>query len=172
MRSFVPVMVLLLVVVGVVAVALGLWARAEPVSQPIAFNHAVHIEDAGLECLSCHTDAETAVHAGLPRTDVCLDCHDPEEEAILEHPETAKLVSYAEEDQAIPWRRVAVTKPDVFFSHRRHVAAGGIDCERCHVGQAALTAPPPTVQEVLTMDECLACHEENHVSTDCLACHR
>jgi predicted CXXCH cytochrome family protein len=165
-------MVLLLVVAGVVAVTRSLWPRAERVTQPIAFNHAVHIEDAGLECLSCHTDAETAVHAGLPRTDVCLDCHDPEEEEILEHPEKAKLVPYAEEDQVVPWKRVAITKPDVFFSHRRHVAAGGIECERCHVGQSALTAPPSTVQEVLTMDECLACHEASNVSNDCLVCHR
>ncbi|MHC4088893.1 MAG: cytochrome c3 family protein, partial [Planctomycetota bacterium] len=157
MRSILPLVIVLLIGVGLVAVVYGLAGRAPTVSQPIAFNHKLHVEEADLQCLDCHTDAETAVHAGLPGKAICLDCHDVDEE-IEDDSELVKLVPLAEADGDIPWVRVAVTKPDVFFSHRRHVGAGGIDCQRCHADQPKLTAPPSAVQEVLTMDDCIDCH--------------
>ena len=172
MRVIVPVVVVLVTIVGLAAIVYALRPGGERVNQPIAFNHAVHITDAGLECLDCHTDAGTAVRAGLPGKSMCLDCHDPDDEEIQEHPEKARLASYAEAEQNIPWVRVAVTKPDVFFSHRRHVTAAGLECIRCHPKQESLTAPPKFRREVMTMDDCLACHQEHNASTDCLACHR
>jgi hypothetical protein len=174
MRFIVAVIVVLIVIVGAVVIGQSLVARGETVAQPIAFNHAIHLGDAGLACLACHTDAETAVYAGLPGKDICLDCHDPDdmEEGEVGGQEEAKLARFAERDEDIPWVRVAVTVPDVFFSHRRHVTAGGIDCLRCHPGQAELTTPQPAVQLVMTMDDCIDCHEAQRVSNDCLVCHR
>lgn len=172
MRFIVPVLVVLIVAMGVVALVYGLIPRPVKVDQPIAFNHAVHLGDAGLECLACHTDAETAVYAGLPGKDICFDCHDVDDEEDQQHREKAKLVLFADSDQEIPWARVALTEPDVFFSHRRHVTAAGLDCLHCHPDQTTLTAPPSHARLVMSMDDCLACHEEQGASVDCLACHR
>ena len=173
MRSFLPVALVLVIVVGLVAGGYALAGRLPKASQPIAFNHTLHLEEAGLQCLDCHTDAETGVYAGLPGAEFCLDCHDvDDEEEVEEGSELAKLVPFADADQDIPWVRVALTTPDVFFSHRRHVTAGQIDCLRCHPDQPTLTAPPPVIRLVMTMDDCLECHQESGVSNDCLVCHR
>ncbi len=174
MRIIVIVLVLAVVIAGVAAVVHGfvfgyVGAKA---TQPIAFNHRVHLEEAGLTCLDCHTDAKTRVMAGLPGKEACLDCHDADDEDTAGHPEKAKLIPFADSDANIPWVRVAVTRPDVFFSHRRHVTAGGLECVKCHVDQPTLAAPPPRVRLVMRMNDCLACHEERNVSTDCVACHR
>jgi len=156
---------------GCVAVVYGIVGRSPKVTQPIAFNHAVHVGEASLTCVDCHTDAGTRRDAGLPGKQVCLDCHDPDQEAG-KHPQKDKLFALGKSDGDIPWIRVAVTRPDVFFSHRRHFAAAKIDCLDCHTGQPDLTASPSSVRLVMTMTACIECHERNAVSTDCLACHR
>ena len=170
-RSDIGVFLALLIVAALVAMVFGVSRRGMRVEQPIAFNHALHIEKAGLECTYCHTDAADRMVAGLPGKENCLDCHDLDEEADS-HPEKAKLVPYVDSEDEIPWIRVAVTRPDVFFSHRRHVAVGEIDCLECHTDQDTITTPPPAPRLVMTMDDCIACHERNGSSTDCLACHR
>lgn len=175
MRSTVPIVV---VVVGVVAaVVYGVIGLGPIVVQPIVFNHELHLGEAGLQCLHCHTDAEDRVAAGLPGKAMCFECHDVDEiEEQIEtddvHPELIKLIGYADSDGDIPWQRVALTKPDVFFSHRRHVNAGGLDCLRCHPDQPKLRAPPRRADLVMTMDDCINCHSQSDTSTDCLACHR
>lgn len=175
MRIVLSLAVVFLIVVGLVAAGSSLALRGEPVNQPILFNHAIHIEEARLECVNCHTDAPHAVHAGLPGKDSCLECHDPDEtedEAEDAHPEKVKLVGFADANEEIPWVRVALTRPDVYFSHRRHVTSAGIECVRCHEDQPQLTAPLPTIRWVMTMDDCIECHEDSGASVDCLACHR
>ena len=167
--------VAIVLIVGTgVALVYGFTRRDMVVEQPIAFNHTVHIEEAGLECVECHTNAETAVHAGLPGKDLCLDCHDVDEEEEEENPnrEKLKLFAFEEAEQDIPWQRVAVTRPDVYFSHRRHVVSARLDCLRCHPDQPNLAEPPRTARLVMSMDACIECHEENAASVDCLACHR
>ncbi len=172
MRSIVAVILVLAIVCVMVVAVRGFVGRAVRAVQPIAFDHTVHLEQADLECLDCHTDAETHVSAGLPGKAICLDCHDIDDEEYEPGSEKDKLFAFEESEEDIPWVRVAVTEPDVFFSHRRHVTAAGLDCLHCHPGQETLAAPPPTVQLVMTMDDCIDCHQENSASTDCLACHR
>ncbi len=174
MRFVIPLFALLVIVGGSVAFVSIAAGRGEPVVQPIAFNHALHLDEGGLQCLECHTDAERSVWAGLPGKALCLDCHDVDEEGDAPDVdrEKAKLFLFADSDQEIPWVRVAVTNPDIFFSHRRHTIAAKIDCLHCHTDQSALTAPPSTARLVMTMDECIDCHQENQTTTDCLACHR
>lgn len=165
------IIIVLIIVVGSAALVYGVVVRAPRVVQPIIFNHTVHVNEAGLQCAECHADAETHTHAGFPAKQICLDCHDIDEEEGS-HPEKDKLFAYDEVTHEIPWVRVAVTKPDVYFSHRRHVRAAKLDCLECHADQPTLSEPPSTVRLVMGMDTCIACHEENKASVDCLACHR
>lgn len=165
------------ITVGVVVVAAAALALARAytaptiVTQPIAFNHRLHAEKAMLDCTTlCHAGVKTEVFAGLPSKDVCFECHDPDEES--DKPELTRLAEFVDLDQDIPWQRVAVTRPDVFFSHRRHVVSGGIACDRCHPGVAEASLPLSEVTLVLKMNQCLDCHEHDGADVDCLACHR
>lgn len=171
MRTVGTIVVLLVIVGGSVAIVYGVVMRAELVTQPLAFNHTVHLEGASLTCEDCHTDAQFSRDAGLPGKDMCLDCHDIDEEQGS-HAEKDKMFAYYERDDDIPWKRVAVTREDVFFSHRRHVGAAGMDCLECHPKQPNRVRPPRTAELVMTMDDCLTCHEERGASNDCLVCHR
>lgn len=171
MRRVGPFMIAVAVLAVCVAVVYGVVGRRPTVTQPIAFNHSIHVGEASLKCVDCHTDAGMRRDAGLPGKQVCLDCHDPDQEAG-KHPQKDKLFAIAKGDGDIPWIRVAVTQSDVFFSHRRHVTAARIDCLDCHTDQPGLTVPPSTVRLVMTMTACIECHERNAVSTDCLVCHR
>ncbi len=171
MRRIITVVVGLAVVAGAAALGMGMVTRGERVDQPIVFNHVVHLEDAGLECLDCHLNAHTSTFAGIPSKTVCLDCHDSEDEAG-EHVQKDKMFAYEDLDEDIPWKRVALTAPDIYFSHRRHVAVAKLECAECHPGQEALTAPPRTARLVMTMTECVACHAEHGMPEECLHCHR
>ena len=171
MRRIVLTFVVLTIVGGSVALVYGIVGGGERVVQPIAFNHTLHVNEANIPCVGCHTSAEHEVFAGLPSKTACFDCHDVAQEDAT-NPEKAKLFSFAANNQDIPWRRVAVTRPDVFFSHRRHVGAGEIDCLTCHRDQQTLTVPPPTARLVMDMKACIECHNHTRASTDCVSCHR
>jgi len=171
MKPFLPPLVFLIVAAVLVAAVFGLTRREPAVSQPIAFNHKIHIEDVGLACLDCHTGAATKVHAGIPGREFCADCHDPSDEPEADSA-LASLVPFLADEREIPWKRVAVVPPDVFFSHRRHVTSGALECKRCHPGQSERTAPPRFARKVMSMNDCLECHRKSQVSVDCLACHR
>jgi mono/diheme cytochrome c family protein len=53
--------------------------------QPILFNHTLHAGkvEAGnlaINCQYCHSSAEKSKHAGIPSTNVCMNCHQAVEE--------------------------------------------------------------------------------------------
>lgn len=164
MRIFILLAVLLLLAVGV-AVSLA----PTPVSQPIAFNHRLHVEDVGSECTDCHLYAKTGVRATIPNLELCADCH---EEAQTESPQEALLVEQIQANEPIRWRKVYWVPDHVFFSHRRHTAIASIECETCH-GDVGAREEPVTRREVrLSMNQCMECHDEAGASNDCLLCHR
>ncbi|MGB3562865.1 MAG: cytochrome c3 family protein [Thermoanaerobaculia bacterium] len=164
MRALILLGVLVLLAVGVaVSLAPG------PITQPIAFNHRLHVEDLGSECTDCHLYAETGVRATIPNLEVCADCH---EEAQTESAAEALLVEHIQTNDPIPWRQIYWVPDHVLFSHRRHTAIGGIECETCH-GAMGDREKPVTRQVIrLSMNRCMKCHDESGVSNDCLLCHR
>jgi len=173
MRRIVGALIGLLAVGAVVtALAHVMGNRAVPVTQPIAFSHRIHVTKARLGCTTvCHSAATREVYAGLPSKDVCFGCHDPDEETP-DKPELTRLASYVDRDEDIPWQRVALVPEHVFFSHRRHVTAGKIDCLRCHAGVADAAGPLSEARLVMRMNNCLDCHKHKGADVDCLACHR
>jgi hypothetical protein len=44
-------------------------------TQPIAFSHRLHAGEMGIDCLYCHSGAESSRHAGIPGGSTCLNCH-------------------------------------------------------------------------------------------------
>ena len=170
----------LLIVLGIAVVVLGAWVRLPgPLPpQPIAFNHRLHLERIqGVNCQDCHRFVMSQTYAGLPSKFICFDCHDPDADendtdADARKPQFASLMAFAKSDGDIPWHRVTATREDVFFSHRRHVTVAKLGCRECHPKMPDRTHPPTRGPIQMRMKTCLACHEKNNASEDCVSCHR
>ena len=142
--------------------------QGEKKTQPIEYNHSKHIKQ-GLECIDCHQFFKTESFAGLPKIEVCLTCH---QEAVTKSPEEEKIRVFAGKNKEIPWVSIYKQPGHVFFSHRRHVVLGWIECSVCHGNMEKMEKPPQRPAVKLTMGNCITCHKKNKVSTDCNACHR
>jgi hypothetical protein len=127
---------------------------ADPVVQPIAFDHRHHVRDDGIDCLYCHEGAERSAFAGVPATDRCMGCH---AQVWNASPVLAPLRASAETGQPIRWRRVHALPDFVYFDHSIHVTRG-IGCASCH-GRVDDMAAIYQV-EPLTMRWCLDCHRD------------
>lgn len=140
---------------------------SESVVQPIAFNHSVHNEI--LDCDTCHEYYSERDHSGLPSLSLCLDCH---EEALTESDEEQKLLEIGATGTPAEFQKLFRLPDNVFYSHRRHVSLGELECAICH-GEIAMTETPPEVPLVrISMKFCMDCHEERNVRDTCTSCHR
>jgi len=137
------------------------------VKQPIAFNHKIHAEN-DLECLDCHSYFKEHASSGRPTLETCLNCH---EEPLGESKAEKKLIEYIKSGNEIEWQRLYRVPEDVYFSHRRHVVLGSIECSTCH-GDIGGSSKTPSKPIKITMKKCMKCHEEKEVDNDCVACHR
>ncbi len=165
-----PVALAAIVSVALVAIAGVVFLLANlSVDQPIAFNHRLHVEDVGLECTDCHLYAQTGERATIPNIQTCAGCH---AEAAGDTAAEAQVVEHVESETAIPWRKVYWVPDDVFFSHRRHTALGGLECEVCHGSIRDRDAPITRQAVSIDMDRCMECHQERGVTNDCISCHR
>jgi hypothetical protein len=136
--------------------------------QPIAFNHKKHAEQ-GMGCDACHKHYNTEAFSGMPDIAVCLECH---KEAITKSPEEEKIRQFAKKGQKSPWRRLYGEPDHVFYSHRRHVVLGKMECKTCHGNIGESEKPPAAPYVQMTMGWCMSCHAKNKVTNDCLACHQ
>lgn len=140
---------------------------AQP-SQPLSFNHKVHVEN-GLECEVCHETIRAAALAGRPPLATCLTCH---ESPLTDSPEEEKIRAAARQGRDLDWVPVTRVRHDVLFSHRRHVGIAGLSCATCHGEAESWTAPPSRPTIAVTMNWCIGCHRQRGASEDCLGCHR
>lgn len=141
--------------------------------QPIDFSHNIHAGCNEIECVYCHSSAEKGKHAGIPSTNVCMNCHKFIKEgkregsadeigkiydAIGWNPET---MAYGEEGDPIKWVKVHNLPDHVYFNHSQHVVVAGLDCQECHGPVEKMDV----VEQVapLTMGWCIQCHNETEV---------
>jgi predicted CXXCH cytochrome family protein len=150
------------------ATAQIVWSAQQ--GQPIAFNHKAHVSQ-GLDCAICHLYVREQAFATLPRIEICLMCHS---EKVSDSPEEAKIREFAAKKEPLKWVRLYRLSPDAaaYFSHRRHVTLGNIECATCHGPMAERTTPPAKALVSFSMDFCIACHEQKKVATTCVSCHR
>ncbi len=126
--------------------------RQDPVAQPVQFDHRHHVVDDGIDCRYCHTTVDRGPSAGLPPTELCLNCHSQvwNKSPLLDRVRESWFTA-----RPIPWVRVHILPQFVYFNHSIHVAKG-IGCETCH----GRVDQMPAIEQVapLTMGWCLDCH--------------
>ena len=110
-------------------VAYGEVERAEDLEQPIEYSHKLHAGTLEIACEYCHSGARRSIHAGVPETATCMNCH--KSISTKDRPELVKLVEYYNSGEPIPWKKVHDLPDFVYFSHKRHVR-GGVACQECH----------------------------------------
>jgi len=122
--------------------------------QPVAFSHAVHSSQLGIDCRYCHEGVEKSWYSNVPDSTTCLNCHT----AILPTDPRLELVrESAQTGQPVPWVQVH-KKPDyVYFNHAVHVNRG-VSCVHCH-GQVNEMEEVHHAQP-FSMSFCLECHRD------------
>ncbi|HEY4219418.1 MAG TPA: cytochrome c3 family protein [Gemmatimonadaceae bacterium] len=132
------------------------WARGEHrhITQPVPFDHRVHVTGLRIDCRFCHSGVETTAQAGLPPTQICVSCH---QRLWLSLPPMSAVRHSVEMNQPIAWQRVNQLPDFVYFDHAMHVNKG-VGCETCHgrvdeTGDVTQAAP-------LTMGWCVSCHRD------------
>lgn len=154
-------------------------------AQPVAFSHRLHAGELQVQCLYCHSGAEKSRHAGIPGTNVCMNCHrfvsatlgairaedelakrEKRDPKRIVSPEIQKIYEAlaldgkmqrdpSRETRPITWVKVHNLPDFVYFDHRPHVNAG-VTCQKCH-------GPVETMERVrqvedLSMGWCVNCH--------------
>ena len=165
--KFVHIIVILITVfimgevVVIEAQSLGRQQYYEP-EQPIAFSHKIHAGQNKIDCLYCHSTATKSIHAGIPPTQLCMNCHTVVKSGkITGTEEIAKIYKAIETQTPVEWIKVHNLPDHVFFSHAQHVQVGKISCNECH-------GPIETMDRVmqvsdLSMGWCIECHRTKEV---------
>jgi hypothetical protein len=124
----------------------------DPIEQPIQFDHRHHTRDEGIDCRFCHNSVDRAPNAGIPSTQLCLNCHSQIwNQSPLLDPVRRSFI----EGQPIVWKKVNDVPDYVYFNHSIHVNKG-VGCVTCH-GRIDQMAAVEKAQP-LTMSWCLDCH--------------
>ncbi len=127
--------------------------------QPVPFSHDHHTAALGIDCRYCHTTVEREASAGIPATEVCMNCH---KEIWKDSPMLEPVRASYRDNEPLRWNRVHDLPDFVYFNHSIHVAKG-VSCVSCHgeVNKMPLIKRGASLQ----MSWCLDCHRnpEDHV---------
>jgi len=170
-------------------------------TQPIDFNHALHLEAVSDGCESCHLFRDDGTYAGVPSNAQCVDCH---QEVQGDSPDEKKFVEeYVAKEREVPWHIYSKQPDCVFFSHAAHVKKAKMECATCHgpIGESSslkvyeenrltgysrdiwgknIAGIKRETWDKMKMDDCAECHEteagkRSSVQTDkeaCFVCHK
>lgn len=122
-------------------------------TQPVAYDHSLHVTQLGMDCRYCHFGVEEAGHSNIPTTQTCMNCHT---QVQKDNPKLKELFASWESGNPVPWVKVHKAPDYVYFNHAVHVNRG-VSCKSCH-GQ---------VDEMRVV-----WHEESMSMAWCLDCHR
>jgi hypothetical protein len=127
-------------------------AMEQPIEQPLQFDHRHHTRDEGIDCRYCHNTVEKSAFAGIPPTQLCLNCHS---QVWNKSPLLEPIRQSFIENKPMVWNRVYKVPEFVYFNHSIHVNKG-VGCVTCH-GRVDEMAAVEKVSS-LTMSWCLDCH--------------
>jgi len=101
-------------------------------SQPVAYSHELHAGRFGIDCRYCHFGVERSSNAGVPPTQICMNCHT---NILPNSKKITAIVESFESKKPLEWIRVHQLPDYVYFDHSVHVSAGVgciISCSGCH----------------------------------------
>ncbi len=142
------------------AVTAGVWYYVTPKYfrvgyqpiQPVAFSHATHAGQLGIDCRYCHSMVEESWFSNIPSASTCMNCHN---QVLKDDPRLALVRESAATGKPIPWVQIHRVPDFVYFNHSVHVNRG-ISCVECHGRidqmEEVYHAKP------LSMSFCLDCH--------------
>jgi menaquinone reductase, multiheme cytochrome c subunit len=127
--------------------------------QPIAYSHALHAGQLGLDCRYCHTTVEEAGFAAIPPTQTCMNCHT---NVRTTSDKLKPLFESWQSGKPVQWVKVHDLPDYAFFNHSAHVNSG-VGCVSCH-GRVD-TMEIVYQAERLSMSWCIDCHRnpEKHL---------
>ncbi len=122
--------------------------------QPVAFSHAIHAGQLGMDCRYCHNAVEKSWYSNIPASSTCMNCHN---QVLKDDPRLALVRESAQSGKPIPWVQIHRVPDFVYFNHSVHVDRG-ISCVECH-GRIDTMDEVYQVQP-LSMTFCLDCHRD------------
>jgi hypothetical protein len=136
-------------------------------AQPIPYSHKLHAGDMSIDCRYCHSNAEKSAHAGVPPTQVCMNCHKqvkPDSPLLEPLRKSWADGTLANDGGPVRWKRVHKLPDYAYFNHSAHVQVGvgdqraAVGCVECHgrIDQMVVVAQ----QQPLSMAWCLECHND------------
>lgn len=144
--------------------------------QPINFSHKIHAGDNQVSCVYCHFAAEKGRHAGIPPTELCMNCH---VKIKFDAPEIKKISDHLKTGKGIDWVKVNHYPDFAYFNHSQHVRVGKVSCQECHGPVESMTRMRQ--EKSLNMGWCLDCHRQKGIAqpndhknagaADCAKCH-
>jgi hypothetical protein len=155
----------LYIIIGVMlvgsAVTAGVWYYFTPKYtrvgyqpiQPVAFSHATHAGQMGIDCRYCHTGVEKSWFSNIPASSTCMNCHN---QVLKDDPRLALVRESAASGKPIEWVQIHKLPDFVYFNHSVHVNRG-LSCVECH-------------GRIDQMDEVY--HAKPFSMAFCLECHR
>jgi hypothetical protein len=157
-----PLMIIIGGATMATAVTAGVWYYFTPKYfrvgyqpiQPVAFSHATHAGQLGMDCRYCHHGVEQSYHSNVPSSALCMNCHN---QVLKDDPKLALVRDSAGTGKPLPWVWIHKTPDYVYFNHAVHVNRG-ISCFECH-GQLNLMDEVRHAQP-LSMTFCLNCHRQ------------
>lgn len=122
--------------------------------QPVPFSHKHHNGEIGIDCRYCHTSVEDSAFAGIPPTQICMNCH---AEIWKDAPMLEPVRASYRSGESLEWTRVHDLGDFAYFNHAAHLAKG-VGCASCHgdVTKMNLTYSVSS----LSMGWCLDCHRD------------
>jgi len=157
-----PVMIITGVFLVGSAVTAGVWYYFTPKYtrvgyqpiQPVAFSHATHAGQLGIDCRYCHTGVEKSWFSNIPASSTCMNCHN---QVLKDDPRLELVRESAASGRPIAWVQIHKLPDFVYFNHSVHVNRG-ISCVECHGRidemDEVYHAKP------LSMAFCLECHRD------------
>src|SRR5438309_11592306 len=97
-------------------------------SQPVQFSHKHHVGDDGIDCRYCHTSVETSATAGIPSTQICMNCH---KQIWADSPYLEPVRASFKTGKPLEWIRVHDLPDFAYFNHSIHINKG-VGCSTCH----------------------------------------
>lgn len=144
--------------------------------QPVAFSHKRHAGDLKIDCQYCHFGADKGRHAGVPPTELCLNCH---KMVKPDSPEIKKLQAAINTGKNIQWVKVNHFPDFAYFNHSQHVNVAELKCQTCHGEVEKMVIYKQ--EKKLNMGWCINCHRDNEIAPprdhkrasggDCSKCH-